>query len=182
MHINSLNISGYCLGKERKKKRKRKKNNTMPWKIMVHLEKLFSFCLANFYYYLKNSSQLSSFENQINGQYKMGGNCYYWTIKSWYKNKIQCPLLSSVSSESFVEAFTGHFQSQKHFYVTNGYYCIKSWIENILFNGKKKCWRLSSLSQRQSYLPLQLTSGFSGHLLCCLCVDKKFQMQQLVTI
>lgn len=49
---------------------------------MVHLEKLFSFCLANFYYYLKNSSQLSSFENQINGQYKMGGNCYYWTIKS----------------------------------------------------------------------------------------------------
>lgn len=28
----------------------------MPWKIMVHLEKLLSFCLANLYYYLKNST------------------------------------------------------------------------------------------------------------------------------
>lgn len=37
-------------------------------KIMVHFGKLLSsFCLANIYYYLKNSSQLSSIENQING-------------------------------------------------------------------------------------------------------------------
>lgn len=63
MHINSLNISGYYLGKEKIKLKKKKKG-----KIMVHFGKLLSsFCLASIYYYLKKSSQLSSIENQING-------------------------------------------------------------------------------------------------------------------
>lgn len=57
--------------------------------------------------------------------------------KTAIKNKIQCPPLSSVSLESFVEAFTGCFQSQKHFYMIKGYCHIKSWIASILFKGKR---------------------------------------------
>lgn len=135
---------------------------------MVHLGKLLSFRFANFYYWLK----MSSFEHLINGLQKLGGNCYYWTSKKLLPKIKQNTLCSPFFPQ---KALFRHSLAASNPLLYEEYWHIKSWIVNLLYPGKKKCWRLPCVSQRWGDQALQsnlwLLSG-------CLCVDWLFQIHE----
>lgn len=139
---------------------------------MVRLGKLLSFCFANFYYWLKTSS----FEHQINGVQKLGGNCYYRTSKNCNQKSNKTPSAPHFFPQ---KALFRHSLAASNPLLYEEYRHVKSWIVNLLFQGKNKCWRSPCVSQRWSDQPLQsnfwLLSG-------CLCVDWLFQIHEFVRI